>query len=296
MTSPLRLATRGSPLALAQTASVIDRLAAIGIAAVPVVVETEGDRRRDVALAELAGRGVFTKEVQAAVLDGNADVAVHSAKDLPAQTPEGLVLAAIPERVDAADAMVGSPLSVLAPGAMIATGAPRRRALLLAERPDLTIVGLRGNIATRLDALTGPGLDAVVVAVAALDRLGLLDRMAERLDPARFVPQVGQGAVALECSIGSAALAAVAAIDDPTVRLAVECERAFLDELGVGCDVPGGAHATWTGTGASVSGVLMTEDGSIVVRGSESDRDPDRAGRTLAARLRVELGARLTAS
>lgn len=296
MTSPLRLATRGSSLALAQTASVVHRLAAIGIEAVPVVVETEGDRRGDVALVELAGHGVFTKEVQAAVLDGRADVAVHSAKDLPALTPEGLVLAAVPERADPADALVGKPLSVLAPGATIATGAPRRRALLLAERPDLNIVGVRGNIATRLDVLTGTSVDAVVVAVAALERLGLAERMAERLDPARFVPQVGQGAIALECALSSDALAAVTAIDDTTARLAVECERAFLAELGVGCDVPGGAYATWSGTSASVMGVLMTEDGAIVVRGSQTDPDPERAGRTLAARLRADLGARIAAS
>lgn len=295
MTDPLRLATRGSPLALAQTASVIDRLADTGVAAVPVVVETEGDRRGNVALAELAGRGVFTKEVQAAVLDGRADVAVHSAKDLPALTPDGLVLAAVPERLDPADALVGASLAILAPGATVATGAPRRRALLLAERPDLHVVGLRGAIATRLAALETNGVDAVVVAVAALERLGLVDRIAERLDPARFVPQVGQGAIALECGTGAAVREQLAAIDDLPARGALTAERAFLVELGVGCDVPGGAHASWSGGVASVHGVLMTEDGSVVARGHEVDADPERAGQALAVRLREALGHQVAA-
>jgi hydroxymethylbilane synthase len=291
----LRLATRGSPLALAQTQSVIERLAAWGVTAAPVVVETEGDRRHDVALAELAGRGVFTKEIQAAVLDGRADAAVHSAKDLPPRTPDGLVLAAVPERGDPADALVGAPLAVLPPGATVATGAPRRRALLLAERPDLSVVSLRGNIAARLAVLEDQGVDAVVIAVAALARLGLDDRVAERLDPDRFVPQVGQGAIAIECAAGADALEPLAAIDDTAARLAVACERAFLDELGVGCDLPGGAHATWSSGRVVVHGVLMTEDGAVVVRDTEADGDGDRAGRALAARLRDALGHEVAA-
>jgi hydroxymethylbilane synthase len=295
VTAPLRLATRGSPLALAQTAAVVDRLAATGVVAVPVVVETEGDRRRDVALAELAGRGVFTKEVQAAVLDGRADVAVHSAKDLPPRVPDGLVLAAVPERGDPADALVGAALAVLHPGATVATGAPRRRALLLAARPDLHVVGLRGNVATRLAALEGKEVDAIVVAVAALERLGLGARVAERLDPGRFVPQVGQGAIALECAAAGDALGALAAIDDEEARRALTCERAFLAELGVGCDVPGGALATWSQATATVFGVLMSEDGAVVVRGSEVGEDPEQTGRRLAARLREALRERLAA-
>jgi hydroxymethylbilane synthase len=289
VTAPLRLATRGSPLALAQTSAVIARLAGAGVDAVAVVVDTEGDRRGDVALAELAGRGVFTKEVQAAVLDGRADVAVHSAKDLPALTPHGLVLAAVPERADPADALVGASLGALGPGATVATGAPRRRALLLAERPDLHVVGLRGNIATRLAALETGRVEAVVVAVAALERLGLAARIAERLDPVRFVPQVGQGALALECSAASDVLDALTHVDDACTHRELDCERAFLAELGVGCDVPGGAHATWTQAATTVRGVLMTEDGAVVVRGTETHEHPDEAGRALASRLRDAL-------
>lgn len=289
MSAPLRLATRGSPLALAQATSVAAHLGAVGIASELVIVETEGDRRRDVDLVELAGRGVFTKEVQAAVLDGRADVAVHSAKDLPAVTPTGLVLASVPERHDAADALVGKPLRVLGPGATVATGAPRRRALLLAERPDLQIVPLRGNIATRLEAVGTDGIEAVVVAVAALERLGLGGRVAERLDPARFVPQVGQGAIALECAVGSDVFDRLAEIDDAAAHRALRCERGFLAALGAGCDLPGGAHATCDGDAVTLRAVLMTDDGSTVVRGIDVDSDPERAGRALASRLRREL-------
>jgi hydroxymethylbilane synthase len=290
VTQRLRLATRGSPLALTQSASVRDRLAAAGVEAELVVVETEGDRRRDVPLAELAGRGVFVKEVQRAVLDGRADAAVHSAKDLPPVAPEGLVLVAVPEREDAADALVGAPLAVLPPGATVATGAPRRRALLLAARPDLDVVPLRGNVETRLRAVDGD-VDAVVVAMAALLRLGLADRAAERLDPARFVPQVGQGAIAVEAAEGSAAATALRGVDDTGAHRALRAERAFLLELGADCDVPCGAIAAAEPDGISLHGVLLSEDGAVVVRGADRDDDPERAGRALAARLRRELGA-----
>jgi hydroxymethylbilane synthase len=265
---------------------VSERLAGIGIDTSVVVVDTEGDRRASTPLAELAGRGVFVKEIQAAVLDGRADVAVHSAKDLPPTSPEGLVLASVPERVDHADALVGAPLLVLGPGATVATGAPRRRALLLAERPDLQIVGMRGNVATRLAAIGQHGVEAVVVAVAALLRLGLVDRIAERLDPDRFVPQVGQGAIALECAVGTPSVELMARIDDPGAHRALLAERAFLEELGVGCELPGGAFASLAGDVVTIRGVLLSEDGSTVVRGVDADVDPSRAGRMLADRLR----------
>ncbi len=282
----LRLATRGSPLALAQTARVSERLAGISVDTDVVVVDTEGDRQASTPLVELAGRGVFVKEVQAAVLDGRADVAVHSAKDLPPTSPEGLVLASVPERADPADALVGSPLLVLGPGATVATGAPRRRALLLAERPDLRIVALRGNVATRLAALGRNDVQAVVVAVAALERLGLLDRVAQRLDPDRFVPQVGQGAIALECAAGTTALELVARIDDEDAHRALLAERAFLEELGAGCELPGGALAEVRDELVTIRGVLLSTDGAVAVRGVDADVDAARAGRMLAARLR----------
>ncbi len=165
-----------------------------------VVIATSGDQRRDVPVWELGGQGVFVKEVQAAVLDGRADVAVHSAKDLPSWTPEGLVLAAITERADPRDALVGTRLADLQPGAQVATGSVRRRAQLAWVRPDLTFTGLRGNIGTRLERVPDGG--AVVVAAAALARLGLLDRAAEILPTAVMLPQVGQGAIGVECRAG----------------------------------------------------------------------------------------------
>lgn len=289
MSAHLRLATRGSRLALAQAALVAAKLDSIGVATELVVVDTEGDRKSDVALASLAGQGVFAKEVQAAVLEHRADVAVHSAKDLPSSTPPGLVLASVPARADPADALVGVALRVLGPGATVATGAPRRRALLLSERPDLNIVGLRGNIETRLSAVGTGGIDAVVVAVAALERLGLQERIAERLAPQYFTPQVGQGAIALECAEASGALEALEAIDDDDAHRALRCERAFLAELGAGCELPGGAYATCDDTSVIVNGVLMVEDGSAIVRGLTSEEEPELAGSSLAAHLRREL-------
>jgi hydroxymethylbilane synthase len=290
LSARLRLATRGSRLALAQAALVVGKLDAIGVGAELVVVDTEGDRRGNVAIAALAGQGVFTKEVQAAVLDGRADVAVHSAKDLPSTTPPGLLLASVPERADPADALVGVPLQVLGPGATVATGAPRRRALLLSERPDLNVVGLRGNIETRLEALGTDGIDAVVVAIAALARLGLEARVAERLEPGYFIPQIGQGAIALECAPDADdALEALVAIDDDDAHRALRCERAFLAELGAGCELPGGAYATCEYGSVVVHAVLMSEDGSALVRGFTSEDEPELAGSSLAARLHGEL-------
>lgn len=288
MTKRVRLATRGSPLARAQAASVASRLLGAGIDATLVIVETEGDRRADEPLGSIAGRGVFTKEVQTAVLEERADVAVHSAKDLPPVAPPGLVLAAVPERLDPADALVGTPLLVLGPGATVATGAPRRRALLLAARPDLNVVGLRGNIATRLGAVERNGHGAVVVAMAALLRLGLEERCAERLDPEWFVPQVGQGAIALECLEGSATELGLEEIDEPDSHRALVAERAFLSALGVGCDLPGGAYGTVQDGAVTVRGVLLSDDGAYVVRGSEQGTEPEAVGSALAARLRSE--------
>ena len=180
---------------------------------------------------ELGGQGVFVKEVQAAVLDGRADMAVHSAKDLPSSTPEGLVLAAVTARADPRDALVGSRLDDLAPGARVATGSVRRRAQLAWIRPDLTFTGLRGNIATRLDRVPEGG--ALVVASAALERLGLAGRAAEILPVAVMLPQVGQGAIGVECRAGDDdARAALEAVDDPDTRTEVTAERAYLARLG----------------------------------------------------------------
>ena len=286
----LRLATRRSPLALAQADAVARRLGAMGVECAIVPVETSGDRDPTSALSVLGGEGVFAVEVQRALVEGRADVAVHSAKDLPSASPVGLVLASVPERRDPADVLVGRTLAGLGPGATVATGSPRRRALLLERRPDLRVVGLRGNMATRLAAAGHDGVDAVVAAAAALERLGVDPEVVERLDPEWFVPQVGQGALALEAREDDGATRAVlAAIDDPAAHRALLAERAFLAELGAGCAVPVGAHATAHGEAVELAGVMLDADGARSARASRRGADPVALGRDLARHLRDDL-------
>jgi hydroxymethylbilane synthase len=258
-----------------------------------VLVDTAGDRRLDLPIWEIGGKGVFVKEVQAAVLDGRADLAVHSGKDLPAVTHPELALAAIPERGDPRDALVGARLDELAPGATVATGSLRRRAQLADLRPDLSFAGLRGNMATRL--AKAAEFDAVVVAAVALERLGLDGEIAEVLDPSVLVPQVAQGALAVECRAGDdATLTALAAIDHGPSRRAVEAERGFLAELGGDCDLPAGAHATITGDGdLSLEGLLATADGRIVLRHRDTGDEPEALGRRVARYLLDHGGAAL---
>ena len=286
MSGPLRVATRGSALARWQAERVVARLQdCLGDrGAELVVIETTGDQRADEPLHSIGGTGVFVKEVQAAVLAGQADVAVHSAKDLPAQSFPGLVLAAIPERADPRDALVGSTLADLPTGAVVATGSVRRRAQLAHLRPDLGFAELRGNIHTRLERAAG--FDAIVVAAAALDRLDLSSRIAERLDPAVMVPQVAQGALAVECRVDDqATLAQLQTINDPTAERAVVAERAFLAELGSGCSLPIGAYAQIEGADVVITGILSSYDGRVVYRETVRDERAVVAGQTLAGAL-----------
>lgn len=241
------------------------RMVTPGLSIELVVTSTVGDRRLDVSITELGGQGAFVKEVQAAVLDGRADLAVHSAKDLPSLRTPGLHLAAFPPRADPRDALVGAPWRDLGPGAVVATGSVRRRAQLAWLRPDLTFVGLRGNIATRLERLPPGG--ALVVAAAALDRLGLAGRASHYFDPLVMLPQVGQGAMVAECRTDDERVAELlVGIDDPDTRRAVEAERGFLARLGSGCDLPVGAWATLCGEAVSVQGMIATADGRIMLR------------------------------
>jgi hydroxymethylbilane synthase len=240
--NPLRLATRGSRQALAQATAVADLITTTTAHPVELVtVETTGDVRLDVPLHTIGGQGVFVKEVQLAVLDGRADLAVHSAKDLPSTPADGLEIAAFCERRDPADALVGRPLDDLAIGATVATGSVRRRAQLARARPDLRFVELRGNIDTRLSKI--PEAGAIVMAVAALDILQMTERVAQRLEVDTFVPAVGQGCVAVECRRDDRVTREVlAAVDHAATRREVEVERAFLAQLGSGCSLPVGGH------------------------------------------------------
>jgi hydroxymethylbilane synthase len=283
----LRVATRGSPLARWQAEHVAGLL---GVDVELVVVETTGDRRQDVPIWEMGGRGVFVKEVQAAVLDGRADVAVHSAKDLPSEPTPGLVIGAVPEREDPRDAMVGCRLDDLPTGGQVATGSVRRRAQLAAYRPDLTFAGLRGNIDTRLAHAREHS--AIVVAAAALTRLGRADRAAEVLTPDVMLPQVAQGALAVECREDDAATRErVAGIEHGPSRACVDAERAFLAELGSGCDLPVGALAVAEGAGRlTLTALLATLDGRIVLRHTATERDPETLGRAVARHLLHDAG------
>lgn len=290
----LRLATRGSPLARRQAALVAAALTAAhpGLRTVPVVVRTSGDRRPDEPLDRIGGQGAFTKEVQEAVTEGRADVAVHSAKDLPPETPRDLALAAVPERGDVRDALVGLPLAALPAGAVVATGSARRRAQLANVRPDLTFADLRGNMERRLRQADSGSVGAVVASLAALDRLGWADRAAEILPVSLMLPQVGQGALALECRSDDGVTAALlAAVDDGPSRRAVTAERAFLAAIGGSCTLPVGALARpATGSGLQLEAMVASGDGRVVIRVGQGGDEPTDLGRSLARRLMNEAG------
>lgn len=291
----VRIATRTSPLARWQADHVAAALRAVApqVGVEIVGVSTEGDRRTDIPLSEIGGKGVFATEVQAAVLDGRADVAVHSGKDLPARTPDGLVIAAVPERGDPRDALVGSRLIDLRPDAVVATGSARRRLQLGHLRPDLRFEDLRGNMATRLEKAAR--YDAIVVAAVALERLGLAERISDVLPASLVVPQVAQGALVVECRTDDEQLRSrLALIEDAPSRRAVDAERAFLAELGGDCSLPAGAHAVPLDDGVlRVQGVLgeQVADGSMRMHHTtEIGDDPTTVGNALARRLLESTG------
>lgn len=297
----VRAATRGSSLALWQATHVGRLLEATfpGLEIEFVVVDTEGDRRLDVPISEFGGKGVFAKEVQAAVLDGRADFAVHSAKDLPSATVPGLVLAAVPERGDPRDALVGGRIEDLPQGATVATGSQRRRVQLAQIRPDLVFTELRGNMATRLSKVPEGG--AIVVAAVALQRLQFADRLSEILTPDDMVPQVGQGALGIECRADDEVIIGMLqAIEHAPSRRRVDAERAFLVELGGDCDLPAGAHAVFVDdlgdvaeTGALRLSAFLATDGTAtarLVRSRRVDDDPVALGTAMAIELRDVLG------
>ncbi len=263
-----------------------------GLIVEPVVVRTEGDRRPDEPLERIGGQGVFVKEIQEAVLDGRADVAVHSAKDMPPRTPAGLLLASVPTRGDVRDALVGSMLNGLRPGARVATGAARRRAQLANLRPDLCFVDARGNIETRVAKAGSGGVDAVVVAVAALERLSIISQAAEILSPLVMLPQVGQGAIALECPEADEALVALMAdVDDPVAHGAVAAERSMLAVLGASCSLPVGGLAEPDGDALRLRGMVASADGRIVLHAERRGADPAALGAEVARVLVEECGA-----
>jgi hydroxymethylbilane synthase len=263
--SPLRLGTRASALASWQAEWVAAQLKWRGVAVELVAITTEGDRRSD-AIAALGGRGAFTKEIQRSLLDGRIDLAVHSLKDLPTAGLPELCLAAVPERASPHDALVaasGKLLEVLPPQAVVGTGSPRRRAQLLRARPDLRIKDIRGNIDTRLRKLRSGGYDALVLAEAGLQRLGLADQITQTLPLEIMLPAAGQGALGIETRADDAATRRiVAALDHPPTHAAVAAERAMLESLGAGCLTPVGAFGQVVGDSLTLIGRALDENGA----------------------------------
>jgi hydroxymethylbilane synthase len=239
------IGSRGSKLALWQANRVREKLADAGLEARVEIIHTTGDKITDVPLARLGAetsiKGLFTKEIEEALLDGRIDLAVHSMKDMPTELPEGLRIAAVPEREEARDALVGATLDSLKPGARVGTSALRRQAQLAAARPDLRIAPVRGNVDTRLRKLEAGEFDAILLAAAGLRRLGWQDRIAELIAVDVICPAVGQGALAVETREGDGRFDF---LDHPEAHAAVDLERAFLRAMGGGCQVPMGCHVS----------------------------------------------------
>jgi hydroxymethylbilane synthase len=268
--SILRIGSRGSPLALVQAREAQSRLAAAhGLDTDQIeikVIRTSGDTIQDRPLAEAGGKGLFTKEIEEALIAGLIDLAVHSSKDMPTVLPAGLVLTAFLPREDARDAFISrkaKTLRDLPAGAVVGTASLRRQALVKRLRPDLAVAPLRGNVETRLRKLEAGEADATLLAVAGLKRLGLLAAATTLLDVDEFVPAVGQGAIGIETRASDAATRAlVAAVDDPDTATALAAERAFLAELDGSCRTPIGGHARVRADTVRFRGLVAMPDGS----------------------------------
>ena len=290
--SPLRVGTRGSALAVAQTSTVADALTrATGRPTTIVTVRTEGDVSTR-PLAQLGGAGAFAGTLRRALLAGACDLVVHSLKDLPTVPEPGLVVAALPARADARDALCtrdGRTLATLPPGARVGTGSPRRVAQLLSRRPDLEVVDVRGNVDTRLGKVAAGELDAVVLAAAGLDRLGRSQAATERFALDDWLTAPGQGALAVEVRAGEEDLVAV--LDDPATRVAVEAERRVLALLEAGCSAPVGVHAQLVGDELRLQARVYRLDGSQSLSSSATGTLPTT--RTEAAAPAEALAARV---
>ena len=287
----LRIATRGSGLALKQTQRVAELISQKfpAIQLETVVVSTAGDRDTKTPIQEIGGQGVFVTDVQSAVLSREADIAVHSAKDLPAETNPGLVLASVPERADPRDALVGCIWNDLPKGALIATGSIRRRSHLSHLRPDLKFQELRGNIETRL--LRVDDVDAILVAKAALDRLGLNPEQMDVLPVSILLPQVGQGALAIECrNEDFEIIQMLKEIEDQKVRSLVDTERAFLAEIGSGCSLPVAAHAVLEKEKILLKASIASKDGTTLLKAEDTGVDGNQLGINMANKLLNEEG------
>jgi len=289
----LRIATRGSALAIAQTELVVDALRRVApdLDAEYVEVRTEGDADRTTPLRVIGGRGVFVRAVERALLDGRADVAMHSLKDVPTDVPEGLVLAAYLERGDPRDVLVasgGRRLKDLPEGARVGTSSNRRAALLRALRPDLEITEIRGNVDTRMRRVAEGDYDGALLAAAGLARLGRLDEATQLFEAVEFLPAPGQGVIAVQCRVDDTETRAlVEGIDHYPTRVAVEAERGFLAALGTGCSLPVGAYAQVDGDLVALRAMLAHEATGQPFFGEATGAlaEADAIGRGLGARM-----------
>jgi len=293
VTDRVRIGTRGSQLALRQAEEVAAglRRAWPGLEVELVRIRTSGDRLATAHLAEVGGKGLFVQEIDEALREGRVDLAVHSLKDLPAERPKGLVLAAFPRREDPRDVLVGSTavrISTLPPGARVGTSSLRRSVQLLARRPDLAALPVRGNVDTRLRKLRQGEYDALILAAAGLRRLGLLDATVTALEPEEMLPAAGQGTLGVEArEDDSETLTRVAALTHAETRTATLAERAFLEAIGGTCTTPLAAYAREVHTGLRLDAFVATPDGARTLRDGETGHSdaPDALGRRLATRL-----------
>ncbi|HSS65852.1 MAG TPA: hydroxymethylbilane synthase [Gammaproteobacteria bacterium] len=295
----IRIATRKSPLALRQAEMVAERLRTLhrGLRVELVPMSTRGDKLLGAPLAAVGGKGLFLKELEQALIENRADIAVHSVKDVTVTMPDGLCMPVITSREDPGDALVSNrheSLETLPDGARIGTSSLRRRCQLNALRPGLEVIDLRGGVHTRLKKLDGGEFDALILACAGLLRLGLEQRIAERLNPDRFVPAIGQGAIGIELRRGDAAAEAlISPLNDRDSSICVRAERAMNEALGGGCQVPIAGHAKLRDNTLSLIGVVSSIDGTELIRVSDSapDSDPESLGRRVADTL-ISRGAK----
>lgn len=296
-TRTLVIGSRGSQLALWQARHVAEQLGAAGIDTRIEIIKTTGDRLQTSKLPQATGKGIFTKEIEEALLAGSIDLAVHSLKDLPAELPKGLTIAAIPEREDARDALVGCRLADLPDGARIGTGSGRRAAQLRTLRPDVRTEPIRGNVDTRIRKLREGQYDALLLAAAGLRRLGLAHEIADLFSPQQICPAPGQGALAIETRAHKDAFDICAELNHEPSRQAVECERAVLAALGGGCDLPMGAFAEIRNGALEVMAVVISPDGAHRVQ-AEATGDPgapEELGRRIARALIAQGAKRILA-
>jgi hydroxymethylbilane synthase len=290
----LRIGSRGSPLALWQTNHVAALLGARGYQVEIEIIHTTGDKVTDVALAKVGTKGMFTKEIEEALAARRVDLAVHSLKDLPTELPKGFEIAAITERQDPRDAFCSRSypkIEDLPQGARVGTSSLRRQAQLKAIRPDLDIHPLRGNVDTRLGKLEQGQYDAIILAFAGLKRLGKIELIKQIIPAETMCPAAGQGALGIEIRAGDSSTGELLSfLDNPNARATTSCERALLNSLGGGCQVPIGAFAEIRNGKLHLASIVANPDGSKLLRDSRDGTDPERLGNEAGASLLAQGG------